>query len=97
MEVNIMNIWDFYFLQYYKCMDSFTGYNHSHNLSVQYNLSVPSVDVTCDELDEFSCADGRECILKGIQKVQNSKCQISQLYSSSSEAGPFLYYQTLPL
>ena len=65
-------------------MDSFTEYNHSHNLSVQYNLSVPSVDVTCDELDEFSCADGRECILKGIQKVQNSKCQISQLLGSRS-------------
>ena len=58
-------------------MDSFTGYNHSHNLSVQYNLSVPSVDVTCDDLDEFSCADGRECILKGIQQILNSKYQIS--------------------
>ena len=98
-----MNIWDFYFLQYYmekmcKCMDSFTGYNHSHNLSVQYNLSVPSVDVTCDDLDEFSCADGRECILKGIQQLHNSKYQISQLkYSISSKTGPFLFYQTVPL
>ena len=76
-------------------MDSFTEYSHSHNLSVQYNLSVPSVDVTCDDLDEFSCADGRECILKGIQQIHNSKYQVSKLYSS--KAGPILYYQTLPL
>ena len=81
----------------YKRIDSFAEYNHAHNLSVQYNLSVPSVDVTCDELDEFSCADGRECILKGIQQIHNSKYQISQLYSISSKTGPFLYYQTVPL
>ena len=78
MEVNIINIWVFYFFTILY-MVSFTEYNHSHNLSVQYNLSVPSVDVTCDELDEFSCADGRECILKGIQQAQNSIYEISQL------------------
>ena len=26
----------------------------------------PEEEVVCDELDEFRCADGRECILKGI-------------------------------
>ena len=31
----------------------------------QYEPPFQSGDVTCDELDEFSCADGRECILKG--------------------------------
>ena len=32
---------------------------------VQPEPPFQSGDVTCDDLDEFPCADGRECILKG--------------------------------
>ena len=28
----------------------------------------PNKEVQCDELDEFKCADGSECILKGNEK-----------------------------
>ena len=36
---------------------------------VQHEPPFQSGDVTCDDLDEFPCADGRECILKGTISV----------------------------
>ena len=36
----------------------------------RYEPPFQSGSVTCDNLDEFACADGRECILKGNEMLR---------------------------